>query len=424
MSYINSIKTNKRVCVFLVLIVQLIVSLLFLKLLHAPVFEPDTNSYLYPAYNLLKIRFFSADGVNAMYYRVPGYSIFLAAILGIFNDLYVVCIMQIILIMGAAFLIYKSVLLYTKNELLSLIAMILFCLEINLYIYAAAILTEILFLFLITLSIYLFCLWRQEPKRLAPFFGLSLAVMASLLVKPAMIYLAFLICIVLVFAVCFKKISLKHVFVYMALFVIVFGAWSFRNYIHSGHFVYSTIRNVQFYQWDAQILMVNIEGISEDEVAKIFAQKLEEKVNGRSGLNEVDIGLLQKKIGNEYIFTHFFDYFKMNTLGLTILLVGPGRFYINQLFSNQVIRRLIELSTSGYLVLLEILYTAGILINIKRKKLTFVDLVLLLCIGYFAVGHASLGYSRYRLTLYPLLVAGVAFLWQDIFERKFMSRIR
>jgi len=416
-------RTKKRICVFLVLTVQLLVSLLFLKLLHAPVLEGDTGSYLHPAYNLLKSGFFSEDGIHAMYFRVPGYSIFLATILAIFNNLYIVCIIQVILNICAALLIYKSVLLYTKNELLPFIAMILFCLEINLYLYAATILTETLFLFLIALSLYLFCLWRQEPERLAPFLGLSLAIMASLLVKPAIMYLALLVCIVLVFAACFKKIALKHAVVYIVLFAAVFGGWSFRNYMHSGHFVYSTIRHIQFYRWDAQILMADIEGISNDEVAEIFAQKLEEKVNGKSGLNEVDTGLLSREIGNEYIFAHFADYFKMNVIGLATLLVGPGRFYINQLFTDPVINRLVMLSTAGYIFLLEVLYATGILINTKKKKLMLVDIVLLLCIGYFAVAHASLGYSRYRLTFYPLLAAGVVFLWKDIIEQKLINRV-
>jgi 4-amino-4-deoxy-L-arabinose transferase-like glycosyltransferase len=386
-----------------------------LRFLGAPVIEGDTPGYLSLARNLLESGFFSTDGVNPAYFRTPGYPTFLAVILGIFDNLYLVCIIQVILNMCSAILLYKSALIYTKNALLSILALLIFCLELNLYIYAATILTETLFVFLMTLTLYCFLLWRENPDGLFSFAGMSLSIMAGLLVKPAIMYLAVLICIALIAAACLKKITARHAMLYTILFAVVFGGWSFRNYLHSGHFVYTIIRNVQLFRWDAKLLMSRVEGVSEEEADVFFDRALEERLNGRNDLNEVDISLFEKKIGYDYIFAHFPEYVKQNLKGLANLMIGPGRIYINLLFTEPFLSRIVMYGSIAYLAVLWLLYAAGLLLNIRKPG--FVNIMLFLCVGYFAAAHASLGYSRYRLTLMPFLVAGVIFLWRKTFER-------
>jgi 4-amino-4-deoxy-L-arabinose transferase-like glycosyltransferase len=410
-------ETNHRITIFvcLLLSVQFFVSLTFLHFLCAPIIEDDAPGYLSLAYNLLKSGFFSVDGFNPAYFRVPGYPIFLAVILSVFGNLYVVCIIQVILNMCSALLLYKAVLIYTKNTPLSIIAMFIFCLDSNIYVYAAAILTETLFVFLMSLTLYYFLLWRENPNRLFPFMGMSLSIMAGLLVKAVIMYLVLLICLALIVSMCFKKTTARHAMLYTTLLVAVFGGWSFRNYLHSGHFIYTTIRNTQLFRWDARFLMSQTEGVSEEEADMFFDRTLEAQLSGQNDLNEVDISLLEKKIGHNYIFSHFLEYLKMNLKGLARLMIGPGRTYVNRLFTTPFLNHIAMYGGIAYIATLWLLYAVGLLLHIKKPG--FVNIIFFLCIGYFAAAHASLGYSRYRLTLIPFLIAGVIFLWQRMFER-------
>jgi 4-amino-4-deoxy-L-arabinose transferase-like glycosyltransferase len=410
-------KTNHMTTVFicLILTVQFFISVRVLYLSGAPILTPDSYGYLSLARNLLGGGFFSIDGSNPAYFRTPGYPVFLAAILGVYDNLYLVCVIQVVLNICSAILLYKSVRIYTKNALLAIIAIFMFCLEFNVYVYAATILTEPLFVFLMTLTLYCFLLWRENPDRLLSFMGMSLSIMAGLLVKPAVMYLALLISLALVAAACFKKTTARHAMLYTALLVAVFWGWSFRNYLHSGHFIYTTIRNTQLFRWDARLLMSQAEGISSDEAGMLLDRALEARINGRNDLNEVDISFLEKNIGYDYIFAHFPEYLKMNLKGLATMMIGPGRSYMNILFTTPSMNRVVRYGSIAYLIVLWLLYAVGLLLHTRKPG--FVNIILFLCIGYFAAAHALVGYSRYRLTLFPFLIAGIIFLWQKTFER-------
>ena len=88
-------------------------------------------------------------------------------------------------------------------------------------------------------------------------------------------------------------------------------------------------------------------------------------------------------------------------------MLGPGRTYVNKLFTTPFPNHIVMYGSVSYLAVLWLLYTAGLLLHIKKPG--FVNIMLFLCVGYFAAAHASLGYSRYRLTLLPFLIAGVIF---------------
>jgi hypothetical protein len=159
----------------------------------------------------------------------------------------------------------------------------------------------------------------------------------------------------------------------------------------------------------ARLLMSRIEGVSSEEADMFFDRTLEERLNGRNDLNGVEISLLEKKIGYDYIFAHFPEYLKMNLEGLATLMIGHGNTV------NTYLNYIVRYGSIAYLATLWLLYAVGLLLHIRKPE--FVNIILFICIGYFAAGHASLGYSRYRLTLFPFLIAGVIFLWQKTFER-------
>jgi len=239
------------------LLVRAVVPIAALMLHHdSSVFgSGDTESYLLPAQNLLSAGRFYTHGYPDIH-RTPGYPLFLLPGLVVGHLTATTICLQIILSTLTVFLIYR-IGLRLAGPAAAFCCAVLYAFEPLSIIFASLLITETVFAFFLVLFIYeaLPCI---EKPTLGRVVAASLAITLAAYVRPIASYVPFVVAAVLVTAALVahrEKWKLPYVALFLAIHLVLLGAWSLRNYRQAGYAGFSSIGddNMFFYQGAAII---------------------------------------------------------------------------------------------------------------------------------------------------------------------------
>jgi len=388
----------------------------------------DSSGYIALAKYLLSNAFFSSDGVNANYSRTPGYPLFLALIYALRGSNITVVIMQIVLMTIKLYIFYRILIMLHTPKKLSLLGSLLLICNIQSYGYSFAILTEPLFGFFLMLSLYFLIYYIKNGKNSWIFLAFSLSLNYALLVRPILMYFNMLVCLALLIAFILKKIQLKCFVLFTLCFVLVFGGWSYRNYLHSGVFVFSTIQKTNKQRYYAPIITAGSEYMKNHDVQgfiegatdyheEMFLQEYPEVKGGN--LNAAQIAILRDKYGSEFIRTHLSEYLMCNITGFFKMMFTPFQtsllFMATTVSAKTMLLKWAQLIYLVYIIIIYAVYLIGL--SIGFKKCAIIQISIFLLSGYLAVAGAIFASVRFRDPFFPLLLlsavsnSGVIIQW-------------
>ena len=175
----------------------------------------------------------------------------------------------------------------------------------------------------------------------------------------------------------------------------------------------SNVRNYNMTRYDGAFLRSNIEGISLNEAREAFDEEFEmlHSAEELEGLSQSQVRKLKAEVGNKYVKEHFAEYLMQNVKGLFNEMLGTNRSFLESAVGNGILVRIIELCYLAYLCLVYGAYILGWMFNFKKAG--HVDIFILTVSGYCAAASASLGYARFRVAFFGLILIGAFVLWKD-----------
>ena len=164
---------------------------------------------------------YSVNNIPTAYWPI-GYPAFLGAIFYLFNNSILAAqLANVLLDVASIFLIYKIALLLTSSKKIAGLSLLFFSLYLNHIAYCSLLSSEVLFLFLLLLAVYIFISNHNSVKSFV-LFGLTIA--AAVLVKPIIVLLP------LVFlALKFNK-KIQYILITYSILLVALIPITVRNY--------------------------------------------------------------------------------------------------------------------------------------------------------------------------------------------------
>jgi 4-amino-4-deoxy-L-arabinose transferase-like glycosyltransferase len=198
-----------------------------------PYIEYDGAVYQRLANNLAEVHTYTLDQISPTMSRVPGYSTFLYAVFQLLgkDNLVAVRYIQMVFDIGTCFVVYFiSKELFPSKPKLHLLAFLFTALNPFLANYTAAILTETITIFFLTLATLFFIkhLTRHQPNQLL-LNGFFLGVSSLFRPDSAILFLTFVLFLLLT---SFRQpiLVVKNTLLITSTFVLVLLPWTIRNY--------------------------------------------------------------------------------------------------------------------------------------------------------------------------------------------------
>ncbi len=389
----------------------------------------DSQEYLWQAYNLKHHDSWYGSDYNLPYNpylqtrRPPLYGIFIFIVKSIYNSDYFVCFLQnilsiISLITGC--LIAKR--LKAKTNWLILPALLLFF--PTQLIYANRIMSDVLFQFIIIMSVWFFTKY-DESRKSKFLFLVSLFIALSTLTKPVMYLFAPLFIAFFVWLYLKNKISVKRIGISFLPFITGL-LLSFYNLNQTGYFHFSSGNNMLVYHYYST--SARFSGGETD-----FAKS--DSVTALAKSNSTNLKEFSENMSHS-----FYQLMKENPVRFTMLqfngmiqfFIDHGRWDLESFFKTPVYNQTKGWKTAwsekGFQGLTDYFSSFGILklsylvitllINIGITFLFFKFLVskkydkslrlfLFLITVYIVTVTGFVGGSRYRMALYPFLICSV-----------------
>ena len=326
----------------------------------------------------------------------PAYEFFLAGIYFFFGQSFeAVWLIQALLHILTAYLIYLICrkIFAEKGELVGLIAAALFAFHPDLVEISAMLMTETLYLFLLTLTIYVFVRVWEKPGALPRAGMLGLISGLAILARPPVI----LFLPVFLFFYLFKR-RFRELFLFAALVMLVLTPWTVRNWRIYGQFIPTTLIG-EYNLWVGNRLGTDGGQIAtEDNPATQYAEKFgyldfKEKARAEFGSFILAEPMVFAKLTGLRIIRYF-------------SLIRPMGFW----FYQSGLPQLIFVALSGLAIALLFIFGFSGSLVAWRGKGVGRWLVVLLLAAPLAIIFATVQ-SRYRFQIYPLLaIFGADFL--------------
>mgnify|MGYP003625328520 CR=1 FL=1 len=389
----------------------------------------DSYQYLVEAENIINNGvFYSGDlslPINPIFYtiRPPGYPIFLA-LFNYFNaSLAVVLFFQNIISIISIFLVRKTILLFNYKTAYDPLFIILLILTPSQFIYANAILTEVVFqLFLVLMFRYAILFLKFKTYKNVLWY--SLALIIATYIKPAM-YLFVIPSTLYMVYLSFKQKKWYPVIVsVLPILAIVFILnW---NYKRTNHYQYSSIQTINLLDYNLKFFLLSREG--EEKTTKIL-DSIHNRANLEKSFAEKTNYLdnASKNILKEHIFPYTFYHLQ----GSLYAILDPGRFDLAYFFklksknanqkgilyhiNNGGIKSVLRFLFNSYS--LSLLFVLGIIIFFNTIKLFgFIYFLfnksiklnfrfITACLFFYIVLLVGpVGASRYLMPLVPIII--------------------
>ncbi len=186
-------------------------------------------------------------------FRTPGYPAFLAVIFGITGSFFAVAFVQTILAALTGIVVYELVRTFSVRRIVACAAALLFALEPTVMNSSMRLATEILFTFLVTLSVFILFFRKESGPTFKTCFLGGLVLGLAVLVRPIGLFLPLCIPVFLFFRYRHDSIPFKHIVFAILVFWIGTGSalipWLARNSISAGTWSISSLPayNLLFY---------------------------------------------------------------------------------------------------------------------------------------------------------------------------------
>jgi 4-amino-4-deoxy-L-arabinose transferase-like glycosyltransferase len=348
-------------------------------------------------------------------YHAPVYPFFIAAVYAVFGRSYLyVYLVQSVLGTITTFLIYLIAGRLGANKRISLLSAGASLLYWPLQMYSGILLSETVFLFLLTLGVYIFLKALDMQKSLL-FAAAGLIFGLSTLTRSINMLLLFILPVV--YFLYQRKILINSV-VYLLSFAAVMTPWAIRNYVKYKEFIpVDTLGGINLYIGNNERSGGFFVSLSEEEL-KAAVQEYTEK--GRQGYDVAVSDKNLKEAAFTYIKAHPFWFARLTFWRASLFLMLDFRdvdwvllTYMSKhfIFHPAIWKAVIYFSD----ILFFLLAVAGIASLLKNRK----GLLLIGFILYY-FGLTSLFYiaERYRLPVMPFLSVSAAFSIDRLLGRK------
>jgi 4-amino-4-deoxy-L-arabinose transferase-like glycosyltransferase len=426
-------KATKKYLLILIGITVSVRTLMAGLILHASgiqgFFAPDTPDYVAPIPNLLRGSFATSSGPEVR--RTPGYPIFLMLTGMAGNHVLLAVAFQIVLACLSVFLVYKIGLLLSANESAAVLCAGLYALEPISIFYSVLLLAEGLFTVIVLFFIYQLVKYLRSPSWPSLLWAAA-ALSASVYVKPVSYYLPVFtaVCLAVLPVSIRPGQRLIRAASFLAICVVVIGAWQVRNYVETGYSGFTSLSETQLYTYNAAGVLAHREHMDFfAEHYKLLNARHPEQANWSLAQKQA----FQKHAALRIIKSSPLLYAKLHVRGmLTALLdpVGtdilrhlgmyPGIGALESRVVNQGIVRtflwvlahkptvaIVTIAIGGITAIYYVLAIFGIP-WISRQPAIFIALTLIAFYFILVVGGPA-GMGRYRYPIMPIvaLFAGV-----------------
>ncbi len=421
--------------IFLFLILAIHIAYFVCALIIGVFVTEDSPEYLHMANNMLKGALYSGD-LNEPYdmkfltLRPPGYSIFLVPWVVLSNSpcliLFVQNLLSISTLLGL-WMLWKEMRPSTANIHWAVIGTVLFPTGM---IYVNMIMAEVLFQSLMFWAFY--CFVRYVKGGSSGFMlGYNLLLTSALFVKPVLLYFWVPnLLLTLGMQLYRKDLSILPMPLILALCALLYSSY---NESRTGYFHFSSIKNINVLNFNARQLLRTQYG---QTYADSVISSIQAEAQATGSFRE-EYGMMEQR-GKDLVMASPVDYFYVHARGALSFFLDPGRHDLVLFFDIQSEERMgffNELDKNGLkgilhyarnvnlwlLTLMGLLFIWHMLLLLSWLHTAFfgnIDLriraVLLLLVGYIAMLSVTIGYARFRVEVYPLLLFPIPFFWEHL----------
>ena len=288
-------------------------------------FSSDTKGYLGVAANLRGHAVFSREAEPPFIPDItltPAYPLLLAGITAVFGkSLAVIALLQALVSALTAWLLVHLVEEWGGTPLQGLAAGLLFALEPVSILLANLVLTETLFMLEVAAAILLMVRY-QKGQQIGVLAAAASMLGLAALTRPISQLLPLVWLPLLWMLAASRKSKLKNSFIFLAVFLLWVGPWLLRNAQVSGVMTLSNIshQNLVFYR--ARAVLVNAEGISEQQAVELLEVKPETaRTQGLSYRQKLDV---ERQRAWGVLMQYPLATLEMTVKGAARLLLDPG----------------------------------------------------------------------------------------------------
>lgn len=410
-------------------------------------FTPDTPEYVAPIHALLRGSFSTPNGPELK--RTPGYPIFLM-LTGMAGDHALLSIAsQILLACLSVFLVYTIGVLLFQDRAVALLCAGLYAFEPVSIFYSVLLWAECVFTALILLFIYQLVKYLQVPSWLSLFWAAA-ALSASVYVKPVAYYLPVFCALGLAFLPSCIALPLRLVraAVFLAICVVLVGAWQVRNYVETGYSGFTSLSETQLYTYNAAGVLAHREHVD------FFAEHY--KLLNATHPEQAHWSLAQKQAYQKHEALRIIEgspvlYAKLHFRGMVTALLDPvGTDILRHLglypgigalesrvvnegiaktflwvLANKPLVAIVTIAIGGVTAIYYVLAIFGIPIMLKQPALCAA--LILIAVYFILVAGGPAGMGRYRYPIMPIVSlfagAGLANLLQSRRHARTVKRI-
>ncbi|MCH8033720.1 MAG: glycosyltransferase family 39 protein [Bacteroidetes bacterium] len=368
-------------------------------------------------------------------FRAPGYPLFIALIYFILGKtLWLIPFVQVILDTGTVIIIYFISLELFKSKKISLIAALLYSINLPSVFYAQFVIPDLFFVFLFSLSILLF-IRAVKSNSLLGYIIAALLLGLSVNIKPIVLYFPVVIFIIVLFT---KNKPVKKLIFFSAFlitFLLLLLPWQLRNLNTFGHFKFTSQSGYSVYNYNIAIAEADLYDKPIQEIKNEHLRKVE------TISNPFDKSAVYDKLAIDFLLEHPFVYAKHHIFGMIKMFLSTSKGFLLKLFNiefdndfrknpKSIYYRVIQnIYSPEHLFLTPILISINILIYIfslfgiyKMWRANYMELLfLIIIIAYFVNITGVIGGLQYKLPVIPfymiLSAVGIIEFYQILLEK-------
>lgn len=449
-----NIKTEKKFLISLFLLAFFIRALFFIFFL-----SKNTNYSTYDThqYHDVAVQIFNGKGISNLdgkphFYRLPGYSTYLALCYKLFNkvDIKLALFIQVMLSSFIPILIFfLSLILFPLNLLLAKIVSIISAIHLGLVIFSGYAMTESFFIiFFLLFSIFFlksidlfWCksIFKKQP--LLNFFLAGVFLGLAFMFRPVGHYLL----IVSLFLILISNMDFIYKlksgsYFFIGWFLIMFSLL-IRNFLLTGFIFFHTLSGIHFLKHSAARINSEINNCSYQQGLENVSQELND-MGGNRKLSEIEKCLIAEKISFKYFTKDLFITLKHCSLNIfktcfglyssEILYIDSGGklpdYDNSRSFISMFKRFLFPKVNNKFLIpliylemILFLFIWLGFIFFVIKSFFCMTDFCVLVkiipFIGIFLIITLSCGFARLRLPIEPFLIILSFKFWIEFLRR-------
>ena len=324
-----------------------------------------------------------------------------------------------------------------NNQRVGIYAAIVYGLSPNTQFWSLTVMSEILFAFWVTFSLYLF-IRHQAVRRPSLIFFSGLFLGIGALTRPIGLYLAPLWAIVLIWLESRSIRSLRwdSFLIFVLGMILVILTWMTRNYLVRREFVFSNVSAKTSTNFNLANVVAAAEGISRDDATLIVESKSNLLIEGlrifrlypKEFIREQSVGILRVVFGIESgVWSRILikEDQRGQSFGILSLLskaqFSEALLRIRSIISEPTSRLMLLLGLwgFGFTVMLFLLSVVGVISN--KTMLVPVMWLLIITVVYLTVIPGAAGQARFRIPIEPFLALMAGFGLDMIYSRRIGS---